>query len=116
MEEIRLYIESGTLELYATGGLNAEEREEAEAMLAKHPSLHAELVEIEKSLEKYAQSYAIEPSDKLRDRIIGNILTSAVHHTNSDVPTEPKVRKIASNQNTFYKYAFAASVALLFLS
>lgn len=117
MEEIRLYIESGVLELCAAGGLKPEEREEVEAMLLKHPILKSELDEIEKSLEKYAQAYALKPSENLREKILGNLLAVHENTINQSLPSEQKIIALPSaKENPFYKYAFAASVALLIMS
>ena len=46
---VKDYIESGSLELYASGALNEEERKEAEAMIAQYPEVKAELEAIEKA-------------------------------------------------------------------
>ncbi len=113
MEEIKTYIESGILELYASGGLNSAERLEVEAMLVKHPSLKAELDEIEKSLEQYAASYAVEPSAQLRQKVLGSLAFSESKHV---APEAGIINFAAPRQSAFFRYAFAASVALLLLS
>jgi anti-sigma-K factor RskA len=107
VEDLKAYIESGVLELYAVGELSPAERHEVEQMLNKYPELRAELIDIEKALETYAAKHAIEPEGNLRERVIGAL----------DIQ-EPSVRSlpVATKQNNFYKYAFAASVALLLLS
>ena len=113
MEEIRAYIESGILELYAAGDLTSSERLEVEAMLSKHPALKVELAEIERGLEQYAKSYSIEPSPVLREKVLGSLLndTSRIERSAEAGDTNTPVRQIS-----FFKYAFAASVALLILS
>lgn len=114
MEEIRSYIESGILELYASGDLNPDERLEVEAMLAKHPELKVELAEIEKSLEKYAKAYSIEPSFNLRDKVLGSLSNE---NNIINVPANPEVFTLPPRkQDSFFKYAFAASVTLLIMS
>jgi len=113
VEDLRSYIESGILELYAAGDLNPSERLEVEAMLIKHPALKTELEEIERSLEKYAQAYSMAPSANLRDRIIGSLETGS-SEINSSVEDNFTPRPI--HRDLFYKYAFAASVALLIVS
>ncbi len=111
MEEIKQYIESGILELYAMGELSPAERLEVEEMAALHPSIKHELVEIEKSIEGYATAYAITPSDDMRSKVIDSI------QFNKDGSQEAKIIQLQPKKNTgFYKYAFAASVAVLFLS
>lgn len=107
MEDLKAYIESGILELYAMGDLSPGERQEVEFMLAKHPELLTELTEIEKSLEVYAEHHAIEPADYLRARILDVLIT----------PEQTVFKTLpAATGSNFYKYAFAASVALLLVS
>lgn len=114
MEEIRSYIESGILELYASGDLNPDERLEVEAMLAKHPELKVELAEIEKSLEKYAKSYSIEPSFNLRDKVLGSLSNE---NNIINTPANPEIFTLPPRQqDSFFRYAFAASVTLLIMS
>lgn len=120
MEDIKAYIESGILELYVLGDVTAEERAEVEAMALKHPAIKAELSEIERSLELYADENAVEPTENLRDRILNSLVTNL-----SDDRTFPSREarvedniisiKRAESSNT-YKYAFAACLALLIIS
>lgn len=112
MEEIRSYIESGVLELYAAGDLLPEERMAVEVMLSKHPELKREMAEIETSLESYARTYSLEPSQQLRSRVI-----VAIQDIKQDSPvTNPIVQNLSPGNDSFFRYAFAASVALLILS
>ena len=112
MEDLKAYIESGILELYAMGDLPPGERHEVELMLEKYPELHKELGEIEIALEKYAQQNAVIPNSALRDRIL-NVLD--IKEDEKPVEHFAPVLPI-SKQSSFFKYAFAASVALLLLS
>jgi anti-sigma-K factor RskA len=111
VEDLRSYIESGILELYAAGDLDPTERLEVEAMLIKHPPLKTQLAEIEKSLEKYAEAYSIPPSDALRNKVLTSLSTTIV-----DKPIPGNDITMPTRRNSFFKYAFAASVALLILS
>lgn len=93
------------------GDLSQSERHEVELMLEKHPELRYELNEIEKALQSYAETHAIEPEANLRDKVLGTL----------DIKEEASVKTLPSvntstKQNNFYKYAFAAAVALLLLS
>jgi anti-sigma-K factor RskA len=113
VEEIRSYIESGILELYASGGLSSAERLEVEAMLAKHPALQLELAEIEQSLEHYAKAYSIEPSGELRNKVIESLSSQS----NINPPAaENQVITLPARKDSFFRYAFAASLALLVMS
>jgi anti-sigma-K factor RskA len=120
VEEVKAYIESGILELYVLGDVTAEERAQVEAMALKHPAIKAELDEIERSLELYANENAVEPSEGQRDRILNSLLTNFADDNN--FPSRKAV--VADNvvpferpkETNFYKYAFAACFALLVVS
>ena len=73
MEDIKAYIESGILELYVLGDVTREERLQVEEMAAKHPAVKAELDEIERSMELFAENNAVEPSDHLRDKVLNSV-------------------------------------------
>ena len=60
MEDIKAYIESGILELYVLGDVSPEERRQVEEMAVKHPAVKAELDEIERSMEFYAEQNAVD--------------------------------------------------------
>ena len=120
MEDIKEYMESGVLELYALGDVSAAEKAEVEAMVLKHPAIKAELLEIERSMELYAENNAVEPGENLRDRILNSVLTNFGDDRNfTAAPSHNKDNVIAFRQPgtyNFYKYAFAASVILLIAS
>ena len=115
MEEIRSYIESGVLELYALGDLNPDEKQEVEGMLSKHPELRLELAEIEKSLEHYAKAYSIEPSSNLRQNVLLKLSDEGGQQSNN-TKSEPTIVTLPPRRDSFFRYAFAASVALLVMS
>lgn len=121
MENVKAYIESGILELYVLGDISAEEKLQVEDMASKYPEIKAEITEIERSMEFYAEEHAVEPPENLRHRVLGSLLvnlgddrnfTKAVTRQDDDnVATLPVTRV-----NSFYKYAFAACLTLLFIS
>lgn len=123
MEEIKAYIESGILELYAMGELSPAEKLEVEAMAAKHPAIEAELADIQQALEGYAEAYAIEPAEAVRERFITTLFGAEEEpatpvesvqqpENRPEIVTLP--RKSSGSQ--FYKYAFAACLVLLLMS
>ena len=122
MEDIKSYIESGILELYALGDVTPGEKLQVEEMASKHPVIKAELQEIEHSMELFAAENAVEPSAQLRDRVLNSLLTNFSDDNN--FPTKhPKpvvkdnvIAMPAPKANSFYKYAFAACFALLVVS
>jgi anti-sigma-K factor RskA len=121
VEDVKAYIESGILELYVLGDISAEEKLQVEDMAAKYPAVKAEITEIEKSMELYAEAHAVEPSEHLRDRVLSSLVVNlgddnnfskAVTHDDDDNIARLPVTRI----NSFYKYAFAACLALLLIS
>ena len=122
MEDLKAYIESGILELYVLGDVSPDERLQVEGMIIKHPAVKAEIDEIERSMELYAEENAVAPSEELRGRILGSIVTNFGDDNTFTLKKEKEVEKdnvIAlptPKANSFYKYAFAACLALLIAS
>jgi anti-sigma-K factor RskA len=120
VEDIKAYIESGILELYVLGDVSPEEKLQVEAMAVKYPAIKAELDEIELSMELYAEENEVEPAVHLRGRVLNSILTNlGDDNTFADNGTAIKDKVIAFHApkaNNFYKYAFAACLALLLAS
>jgi len=71
---LKPYIESGILELYALNSLPSEERKGVERMLITYPELREELVAIEIALEKYAKASRVMPPRLLQERVVGSVL------------------------------------------
>jgi hypothetical protein len=125
VEDIKAYIETGILELYVLGDVTPGEKLQVEAMAVKHPDIKAELDAIEQSMELYAKENEVEPTANLRGRILGsiltnlnddNIFTAAPAHKESDSyeDEDPVITlPVHNTQSNFYKYAFAACLALL---
>ena len=113
MEDKQSYIESGILELYVMGDLSPAEMLHVENMAAMHPKIRAEINGIELGLEKYATAYAVNPSTTLRERVLSNLI---IEKTINPIK-EAKITTLNPvKSNSFYKYAFAASFALLLMS
>lgn len=120
MEDIRSYIESGILELYVLGDLSPEEKLQVEEMASKHAAIKAELNEIERSMESFAAENAVEPAEDLRDRIMNSLVTNLGDDNNfpdkKEINRDNVVAFTAPKTNNFFKYAFAACLALLIAS
>ncbi|RZK37358.1 MAG: cupin domain-containing protein [Pedobacter sp.] len=71
---LRAYIDSGVLELYAINSLSEQESKDVEAMLARFPELRKELLSIENALESYAKSRWIAPPSHLEDIVVSSLL------------------------------------------
>lgn len=121
VEDIKSYIESGILELYVVGDVTPGEKLQVEEMASKHPVIKAELEEIEHSMELFAAANAVEPPAQLRDRVLNSLLTNFSDDNNFPTkhpqPLKDNVIAMpAPKANNFYKYAFAACLALLIAS
>lgn len=120
MEDIKAYIESGILELYVLGDVSPDEKLQVEALALKHPVIKAELDEIERSIELYAEYNAIEPAAHIREKVLNSLLTNFGDDSTFDKAPEEQTAKVVSivppKSNNFYKYAFAACLALLLAS
>ncbi|QEM06052.1 anti-sigma factor [Mucilaginibacter sp. P25] len=122
MEDLKAYIETGILELYVLGDVTPAEKLQVEELASKHPAIKAELAEIERSMELYAGENAIEPSEYLRSRVLGSLLTN--FGDDNDFPTQTHTeresvvvtRPYKEKEINFYKYAFAACLVLLLAS
>lgn len=69
MTEQQKYLQSGNLEAYCLGQLNAEEMEELKLMCSRFPEVKRELEAIEFALETMALQTAISPRDELKGRL-----------------------------------------------
>ncbi len=117
LENIKSYIESGILELYILGDLNADEKSEVEAMSKLHSEVRAELEQIEIDLGNIAENLQVLPSDNVREGFFNFIQFSEEENiTPLASKQEAKVTSITQKPTNFYKYAFAASLALLAVS
>ena len=114
MENVQAYIESGILELYVLGNLTPEEKLQVEGMMSAHQTVRAEVDEIERALEVYAHKNAVEPADDKRTRILNSLITNLADDNSfkSGKVLEDNIIALP-RANNFYKYAFAASLALL---
>lgn len=112
MKDLKTYLESGILEQYILGDLSKEEMLEVESNALKYPKIRLELDQIENALFSYAKSNAIEPAQELRSKVLSSL------EIKEEDPESPKIQAIGGivKPSPFYKYAFAASVALLFVS
>lgn len=121
MEDIKLYIESGILELYVLGDLAQEEKLEVERLAANYPEIQKELNEISKTMELFAEQNAIEPRESLRATVLNQLeISNKTEDTvvkQTGISEEKKVIALQpARQTYFYRYAFAASIALLLVS
>jgi hypothetical protein len=104
------------LELYVLGDVAPHEKLQVEEMIAAHPVVKIEVDAIERTMERYALEHAVEPAEKQRDRILKSTITYLGDDSNfrsARSQEENIVYMPATKPTNFYKYAFAASLALL---
>lgn len=109
----REYIESGMLELYATGLLSIEEMRDAELKACQFSEIKTELESLQTLLERYAMKYSMIPPAGLKEQIMQQIESSA---TVADSKVKPIVRPISPTQAPSINYLAVASMALLVIA
>jgi anti-sigma-K factor RskA len=97
------YIDSGILELYATGAATAEEKQEVERMAAAHPEVRQALDRVVADFEKYVGLHAIEPDPSFREKLMRSV----------SAQSEAAVISLKPSAGTWKPLALAASMALL---
>ncbi len=114
--EAKDIISSGILELYATGITSTEEVKLVQQYVLQYPEVAAELAQIEAGMESYAMTFAVQPDPSVKDKIFARI--------NNEQNTASKAISLTDNSShptakiigikPYWKFATAASVALLF--
>lgn len=102
-------ISSGILETYALGAATPAEKQDVENMLLKSPEVRAALDQIQQEIEAYATLHAVEPDEKLREKILGSISAS---QSNAAV-TNPKIFAIKAEAPPSQLRFFAAAASLV---
>jgi anti-sigma-K factor RskA len=108
------YIESGVLEMYASGGLSSSEAREVETMAASHPEIAVELIKISDTVAKYASAFEMHPRPALRKLILDQVEKSV--QAKKEKMLELKSEKNQSASSYTYKYLLAACLASLVIS
>ncbi|MEP7233461.1 MAG: anti-sigma factor [Ginsengibacter sp.] len=107
-------ISSGLLELYAMGLSSPEETARVESWIAEYPEVKKELLEIEISLESYAQANAIQPSVSVKDKILAEINQEKKENNLSFTKTETvKPELVIYRIPSYFKLTAAAMLVLL---
>lgn len=97
--DIKNYIASGILELYAMDHLSPAERAEVERYAAQYPEIRTELTAIEYSLEAFAQAQAVAPPADLLPGINDHL--DQLYAATDSVPMTP------STNNNWWKITAA---------
>ena len=73
MNQLSQFLESGILELYVMGIASPEEIKEVEQMALLYPEIRQEIELIERGLEEYALTQAVQPKATLKPLIMASI-------------------------------------------
>lgn len=73
MFDVRTYIDTGILELYALGIASTEECIEVERMALEYAEIRNEIEKIKASLELYANTYRLQPTQVLKPFLMATI-------------------------------------------
>lgn len=107
-------ISSGLLELYALGLSSPEETAQVQDWLNQYPEVKQELVDIEMSLESYAQAHAVEPSASVKEKVLSEIAGGRSENKLTFSRNDSKVVEMPSYRiPSFMKIAVAAILVLL---
>ena len=111
--DVREYIESGIVEMYATGALNQTDSADFEQKALMYPEIRQELLRIQGAWEKFASAYARNPRPAARERILGTFAEEK-----NDKPAKKKSSDKTPEEKHYltYKYLIAASLAALVVS
>jgi len=110
-QDIQAYIESGNLELYASGSMSLAESAEVETMASQHPEVAAELKRISASLADYALAYERNPRPMVRRKLMDSF------RKNAETREQAGPAKAAPSSTILaYKYLLAAAMASLVIS
>ena len=111
--ELNNIISSGLLELYVLGKTTEQETLQVQEWAALYPQVAQELSAIEDSLEQLDFAKALTPSLDTKKRVFEKVL--GLNNFSKPTTNEGKLVEFSNknSKNNFYKYATAASVALL---
>lgn len=94
-EKVKIFLESDSLEKYLLGHTSKEESQQVERYIAMYPEVRETYDELQKNLEIFARMYAKKTPEGLKEIILSS------------------ARKERMVSRRFYRYAIAASVALM---
>ena len=112
--DVKEYIESGVVELYAMNALPPEEKKEFERMMILYSEIASELNKVELSIEEFAFANARNPRPQLRAGILEHVQKKTEEKYKIRPPG--KVLKDNYSHTITYKYLIAASLAALVVS
>lgn len=109
--EIKDYISSGIIELYAAGALDENQSKEVEAILRSNKEAREEFEKIQKAAYLAAAPVLKTPPSRVKESILGKIQTIKSEKTIQRVSSPPEIPVKSS-----FNYLMAASITFLLLS
>jgi anti-sigma-K factor RskA len=103
--DVKEYISSGVLELYAMDALSDSERNEVEKACASHKEIAEELERVQEAINDYASAHARHPRPEVRSEIMDRVKAG-----------RGRTVIFGSTHETTYKYLIAACIASLIIS
>jgi len=107
--DVKEYISSGIIELYAMSALSTSEMKEVEQMALSHPEVREEISRVQQSLNAYSGIYARNPRPALRAEIMKAISETAISKNG-------KVISINAPVSRSYNFLAAACIAVILIS
>lgn len=104
--DIKAYIESGVLELYAMEVLPPSELREVEALAIQYPEIKAAIEQTQNALNQYALLHARAPRPALKQQILDKVVVST--------PVKPTFAKQRRQRIIFLIFAILGLVAIGF--
>lgn len=95
-EKVKAFLDSDLLESYLVGDCSAEEKARVERYIALYPEVRQAYAELQDRLEDYIRMHAVRPPEGTRERIL------------------QEIRRASKGRSVLWRYAIAASVAILF--
>lgn len=109
--DIKDYISSGVVEMYAMHALGPQEKSEFEQKLLLYPELKRELLKVQESLDDYASSFATNPRPELRFKLL-----QSIEPAKKSKKEQKNSAPVKENNFLTYKYLIAACLAALVVS
>ncbi|MEP7145802.1 MAG: anti-sigma factor [bacterium] len=108
---IKEYISSGIIEMYASGNLESSEAIQVEEMIRNNPEVRDEYEKIQKTLYLSSFPYLKKPSEKVKSEIMSKIGPGIISN-------KKNISEISLNKNggMTSRYLMAASISFLLLS
>ncbi|HMQ69854.1 MAG TPA: anti-sigma factor [Ignavibacteria bacterium] len=110
--DLKEYVSSGILELYASGNLTENESTEVEYNIRTYPEIRSEYEKIQRTIYLTALSNLQTPSSSIKESVINKIRTSG----KTDLPVNEYINVSEKKVSSSFSYLMAASIVFLLTS